>query len=66
VHELLPNTIDYVEIPSLDLAATKTFFASLFVGRSSITDQITPRDDGRMTGGFLLLKKPPASARARR
>ena len=30
MHESLPNTIDYIEMPSRDLAATKKFFSALF------------------------------------
>ena len=30
MHESLPNAIDYIEMPSRDLAGTKRFFAALF------------------------------------
>jgi hypothetical protein len=58
VHESLPNTIDYIEIPSLDLAATKTFFAALF-GWSFVDygPDYASFDDGRMTGGFFASEK---------
>ena len=54
MHEPLPNTIDYIEMPARDLAATKHFFSALF-GWSF--DDYGPDyaafDDGRMTGGFF-------------
>lgn len=54
MHESLPNTIDYVEMPSRDLAATKRFFAALF-GWSfeDYGPDYAAFDDGRMTGGFF-------------
>ncbi len=30
MHESIPNTIDYVEMPSRNLAETKRFFSALF------------------------------------
>ena len=58
MHESLSNTIDYVEIPSRNLAATKTFFAALF-GWSFVDygPDYASFDDGRMTGGFFASEK---------
>ena len=58
MHESLPNTIDYVEMPSRDLAGTKKFFAALFAW--SFVDygpDYASFDDGRMTGGFFASSK---------
>ena len=54
MHESLPNTIDYIEMPSKDLAATKDFFTQLF-GWSfqDYGPDYCAFDDGRMTGGFF-------------
>jgi hypothetical protein len=58
MHESLPNTIDYVEAPSRDLAATKKFFAALF-GWSFVDygPDYASFDDGRMAGGFFASEK---------
>jgi len=58
MHESLPNTIDYVEVPSRDLAATKKFFAALF-GWSFVDygPDYAAFDDGRMAGGFFTSEK---------
>src|SRR5438105_14056204 len=58
MHESLPNTIDYVEIPSRNLAATKKFFAALF-GWSfhDYGPDYSAFDDGRMAGGFFTSEK---------
>src|SRR5438270_4377289 len=58
MHESLPNTIDYVEMPSRDLAGTKRFFSALFDW--SFTDygpDYASFDDGRMAGGFFKSDK---------
>ncbi len=58
MHESLPRTIDYVEMPSRDLAATKRFFTALFGW--PFTDygpDYAAFDDGRMTGGFYRAEK---------
>jgi uncharacterized protein len=54
MHESLPNTIDYIEMPTRNLAATKKFFAALF-GWSFVDygPEYASFDDGRMTGGFF-------------
>ena len=54
MHQSLPNTIDYIEMPSTDLAATKDFFTGLFgwVFQDYGPDYVA-FDDGRMTGGFF-------------
>lgn len=54
MHQSLPKTIDYIEMPSRDLEATEKFFTAL-LGWSFThhgTDYIA-FDDGRMTGGFF-------------
>ena len=58
MHESLPNTIDYVEMPSRDLAATKAFFAQLF-GWSfqDFGPDYCAFDDGRMAGGFFASER---------
>jgi predicted enzyme related to lactoylglutathione lyase len=58
MHESLPNTIDYIEMPSRDLAATKKFFAALF-GWSFVDygPDYAAFDDGRMAGGFFASEK---------
>ncbi|CAN5443417.1 VOC family protein [soil metagenome] len=54
MYEPRPNSIDYIEMPSRDLAATKRFFSALF-GWSF--DDYGPEyiafDDGRIAGGFF-------------
>lgn len=58
MHESLPKTIDYVEMPSSDLAGTKRFFSALF-GWSfqDYGPDYCAFDDGRMTGGFFASEK---------
>lgn len=58
MHESLPNTIDYVEVPSRNLPATKKFFAALF-GWLFVDygPDYASFDDGRMTGGFFASEK---------
>jgi predicted enzyme related to lactoylglutathione lyase len=58
MHESLPNTIDYVEIPSRNLVVTKKFFAALF-GWSFVDygPDYASFDDGRMAGGFFASEK---------
>jgi uncharacterized protein len=58
MHESLPNTIDYVEMPSRNLDETKRFFAALF--QWSFQDYgpgYASFDDGRMAGGFYAAEK---------
>jgi uncharacterized protein len=58
MHESLPNTIDYVEMPSRNLDETKRFFAALF--QWSFQDygpDYAAFDDGRMAGGFYRAEK---------
>jgi predicted enzyme related to lactoylglutathione lyase len=58
MHQSLPNTIDYIEMPSKDLAATKNFFTQLF-GWSfqDYGPDYCAFDDGRTTGGFFASEK---------
>jgi predicted enzyme related to lactoylglutathione lyase len=58
MHESLPDTIDYIEMPSRDLAATKRFFSALF-GWSfqDYGPDYATFDDGRTTGGFFTSEK---------
>jgi uncharacterized protein len=57
MHESLPNTIDYIEMPSTNLTATKDFFSRLF-GWSfqDYGPDYSSFDDGRTTGGFFASK----------
>jgi len=58
MHQSRPNTIDYIEIPSRDLAATKSFFAALFGWTfQDYGPDYAGFDDGRMTGGFFTSEK---------
>ena len=58
MHESLANTIDYIETPSRNLAATKKFFTALF-GWSFVDygPDYASFDDGRMAGGFFSSEK---------
>jgi predicted enzyme related to lactoylglutathione lyase len=58
MHQSLPDTIDYVEMPSRDLAGTKRFFTGLF-GWSfqDYGPEYAAFDDGRTTGGFFASGK---------
>jgi uncharacterized protein len=58
MHQSLPRTIDYVEMSSSDLTATKNFFTGLF-GWSfqEYGPEYAAFDDGRMTGGFFAAEK---------
>ena len=58
MHKSLPKTIDYIEMPSKDLAATKNFFTNLF-GWSfqDYGPDYCAFDDGRMAGGFFASEK---------
>jgi uncharacterized protein len=58
MHESLKNTIDYIEIPSRDLAKTKKFFSALF-GWSFVDygPDYASFDDARMAGGFFTSTK---------
>src|SRR2546430_16470037 len=58
MHESFKNTIDYIEIPSRDLAKTKKFFSALF-GWSFVDygPDYASFDDGRMAGGFFTSGK---------
>ena len=58
MHESLPNTIDYVEMPSRDLAQTRKFFGGLF-GWSfeDYGPDYISFDDGRMVGGFFTAEQ---------
>jgi len=58
MHQSLPDTIDYIEIPSRNLPETKQFFSALF-GWSFVDygPDYASFDDGRMTGGFFSAEK---------
>src|SRR5205823_2925355 len=54
----IPRTIDYVEIPTKDIACSRTFFSALFGW--TFTDygpDYTSFEDGRITGGFFRSEK---------
>jgi predicted enzyme related to lactoylglutathione lyase len=54
MHTSLPNTIDYIEMPSMNLAATKDFFTQLLAWSfQDYGPEYSSFDDGRMTGGFF-------------
>ena len=64
MHQSLPNTIDYIEMPSTNIDASKNFFAQLFGW--TFTDygpDYCSFDDGRMTGGFYASEKTGDVAR---
>lgn len=63
MHQSLPRTIDYVEMPSRNLADTKRFFSGLF-GWSfeDYGPDYAAFDDGRMAGGFFSAKETWSSA----
>lgn len=54
MHQSIPHTIDYIEMPSKDLNATRDFFSQLF-GWSfqDYGPEYSSFDDGRMAGGFF-------------
>ncbi|MEP7015423.1 MAG: VOC family protein [Verrucomicrobiota bacterium] len=58
MHESIPKTIDYVEMPSRNLVETKRFFTGLF-GWSFVNygPDYASFDDGRMAGGFYVSEK---------
>lgn len=50
----VPKTIDYIEVPSKDVAQSRTFFTALFGW--AFTDygpEYTAFEDGRIAGGFF-------------
>lgn len=54
MHKSLPNTIDYIEMPSTNLTATKEFFIALFgCSFQDYGPDYCAFDDGRMAGGFF-------------
>ena len=58
MHQSLPKTIDYVEMPSRNLGATKTFFGELFGWKfEDYGPDYASFDDGRMAGGFYAAPK---------
>ncbi len=58
MHESFPNTIDYVEMPSKDLAATRDFFTQLFGWTfQDYGSDYCAFDDGRLTGGFFASER---------
>ena len=54
MHQSLPKTIDYIEMPSSDLTEMRRFFSELF-GWSfeDYGPDYIAFDDGRTTGGFF-------------
>lgn len=54
MYEPSPNAIDYVEMPSRDLAVTKAFFSALFGWKfEDYGPDYVAFDDGRIAGGFF-------------
>jgi len=57
MHQSLPNTIDYIEMPSTNLGAMKEFFTGLFGWTfQDYGPDYSSFDDGRTTGGFFASK----------
>lgn len=55
------NRIDYLELPALDIAATKRFYTDVFGW--TFTDygpRYSSFSDGRLDGGFTLEGAPPS------
>jgi predicted enzyme related to lactoylglutathione lyase len=63
MYEPRPDSIDYIEMPARDLAATKRFFQALFgwVFQDWGPDYIA-FDDGRVAGGFFAAEETWTSA----
>jgi predicted enzyme related to lactoylglutathione lyase len=58
MHQSLPNTIDYIEMPSRDLDATKKFFSALLGWAfQDYGPDYASFDDGRTVGGFFRSDK---------
>jgi len=58
MHQSLPQTVDYIEMPSRNLAATKKFFGELFGWKfEDYGPDYACFDDGRMAGGFYGAEK---------
>ena len=54
MHQPLPNTIDYIEMPSRDLPQTRRFFTELFSWSfEDYGPDYIAFDDGGTTGGFF-------------
>ncbi len=61
MHTSLERTIDYIEIPSRDLAASKQFFSALFGWHFvDYGPDYASFDDGRTVGGFFTSEKVAA------
>lgn len=58
MHQSLSKTIDYIEMPSRDLAATKRFFNEIFGWQfQDYGSDYTSFDDGRIAGGFFAAQE---------
>jgi predicted enzyme related to lactoylglutathione lyase len=58
MHQSLPDTIDYIELPSRNLGETKQFFSALFSWKFvDYGPDYASFDDGRMAGGFFSSEK---------
>ena len=54
MYQPLQNSIDYIEMPSTDLAATRRFFAALWGWKfEDYGPDYVAFDDGRIAGGFF-------------
>ena len=62
MHQSLPRTIDYVEMPSCNLADTKRFFSDSSAAFEDYGPDYAAFDDGRMAGGFFSAKETWSSA----
>ncbi len=58
MHESLAKTIDYIEMPTRDLAATKRFFNEIFGWQfQDYGPDYSSFDDGRIAGGFFFAEQ---------
>lgn len=59
----LPRTIDYIEIPSRDPAASRAFFTALLGWQfTDYGPDYTAFEDGRIAGGFFRTEKVSLTA----
>ncbi len=54
----IPKTIDYIEIPTTNIALSREFFSALFGWKfTDYGPEYTAFEDGRLNGGFFTSKK---------
>ena len=65
MYEPRPSSIDYIEMPSRDLSATKQFFSAFFGWKfEDYGPEYAAFDDGRLAGGFFAADEIWSSAAA--